>query len=443
MHERRWDHRRQRDVRGLPVMRAASITRSILTTLLFVACESPEKRGATYVHGREPIGTVRQSYDGALSDSLAVNTFRNIHRLFPTRSVEPSATPRALPPSPRPLSAVRFTDRDSTYDLDRYLELNRVAAVLVLDSGRIALERYRFGNGPRTRWMSMSIAKSVSSTLVGAALRDGLIRSLDDSITHYVPTLAGSAYDGVTIRDVLMMSSGVQWTERYTDPTSDRRRLLDAQISQVPGAALAVMRSLPRAAPPGTRNNYSTGETQVLAEVLRGAVKIPLAEYLSAKIWRPAGMETEARWWLDSPDGVEIGGSGISATLRDYGRFGQFVLEQGIAGNDTILSPGWMAEAGSPTVLRDGTPLDYGYMWWTALTPEEARDHAFTAEGIHGQYVYVNPTAQVVIVVWSAQPKPTGGAVVNDHAFFAAVVAAIRPGRAPTSPSVVTATQVR
>ena len=180
-----------------------------------------------------------------------------------------------------------------------------------------------------------------------------------------------------------------------------------------------------------TMDVFTPRQNANVAEVLRGAVKIPLAEYLSAKIWRPAGMEAEARWWLGSPDGVEIGGSGISATLRDYGRFGQFVLEQGIVGPDTILPAGWVAEAGSPKVLRDGTPLDYGYMWWTPLTAAATRDHAFTAEGIHGQYVYVNPAAQVVIVVWSAQPKPTGGAVVNDHAFFAAVVAALRPAAPP------------
>lgn len=407
------------------------------------ACRTDAPPSSAYPHETERIGTVRESYDGTLSPELAVNTFRNIHRLFPTRSVAPSATPRPLPPAPLPLGTLRFSDGDSTYDLDRYLELNRVAAVLVLDAGRIALERYRLGNGPRTRWMSMSVAKSVSSTLVGAALRDGLIGSLDDSVTHYVAALVGSAYDGVTIRDVLMMSSGVQWSERYTDSTSDRRRLLDAQISQRPGSALDVMRSLARAAPPGTRNNYSTGETQVLAEVLRSAVKVPLAAYLSAKIWQPAGMESEARWWLDSPDGVEIGGSGLSATLRDYGRFGQFVLEQGVVGTDTMLPLGWVPEASSPKVLRGGAPLAYGYMWWTAATRAAERDHAFTAEGIHGQYVYVNPAAQVVIVVWSAQPKPTGGAMVNDHAFFAAVVEAIRPGRAPTSPRVVTATQMR
>jgi CubicO group peptidase (beta-lactamase class C family) len=224
---------------------------------------------------------------------------------------------------------------------------------------------------------------------------------------------------------VLMMSSGVQWNERYTDPASDRRRLLEAQISQVPGSALDVMRSLPRAAAPGTVNTYSTGETQVLAEVLRSAVGRPLAEYLSERIWRSAGMEAEALWWLDSPDGTEIGGSGISATLRDYARFGQFVLEEGVVNGVAILPRGWVKEAGAATRLRDGSVLDYGYMWWTPTHPDARRDAAFTAQGIHGQYIYVNPAARVVIVVWSAQPQPTGGAVVDDDAFFAAVVAAL------------------
>lgn len=401
--------------------------RSLLTLLLLggVAC-ARDVREAAYPHEQEPIGTVRESYDGTLSDSLAVNTFRNIHRLFPTRVVKPADAPPALPLAARGIDEVSFSDRDSTYDLNRYLELNKVSGLLVLHDGQIALERYRLGNGPRTRWMSMSVAKSISSTLVGAALQDGLIRSLDDSVTRYVPSLAGSAYEGVTLREVLMMSSGVQWNERYTDPTSDRRRLLEAQISQVPGSALDVMRSLPRAAAPGTVNNYSTGETQVLAEVLRSAVGRPLAEYLSERIWRPAGMEAEALWWLDSPDGTEIGGSGISATLRDYGRFGQFVLEEGLVNGVAVLPPGWMKEAAAPTRLRDGSALDYGYMWWTATHPEARRDGAYSALGIHGQYIYVNPAARVVIVVWSAQPQPTGGGVVDDEMFVAAVVAALR-----------------
>ena len=230
---------------------------------------SPSARPPAYPHRNEPIGTVRQIYDGVLTPAMAVNTFRNIDRLFPTRTVARSSRPLPLPRAAVPLKDVRFNDQGKQYDLDTYLELNRIAAMLILQDGRVKLERYQFGNSGRTRWMSMSVAKSITSTLVGAALKDGFIRSLSDSVTRYVPSLRGTAYDGVSVRDVLMMASGVRWNETYSDPTSDRRRLLEAQISQVPGSALAVMKRLPRAAPPGTTSNYNTGETQVVAEVLR------------------------------------------------------------------------------------------------------------------------------------------------------------------------------
>lgn len=379
-----------------------------------------------YPHAGEPIGTVRQIYDGALSPELAVNTFRNIDRLFPTRRIPHAAKPWPLPSAAAPLGDVSFTDRGIAHHLEDYLELNRVAGLLVLDHGRIALERYRFGNGPRTRWMSMSIAKSITSTLIGAAVKQGAIASLFDSVTHYVPALGGSAYDGVTIRDVLMMASGVRWNETYTDPRSDRRRLLEAQISQISGSALAVMRSLPRAAAPGAVNNYNTGETQVAGLVLRSAVGQPLAAYLGDRIWSRFGMEADANWWLDSPDGDEIGGSGISATLRDYGRFGLFMLANGVAAGDSILPAGWVAEATTPKTLGNGMPLDYGYLWWTAPTAAAHRDGAFAAEGIYGQFLYVNPAAQVVIVVWSARALPVGADAIDDWAFFDAVTAALR-----------------
>jgi hypothetical protein len=387
---------------------------------------APAPSPRVYPHEAEAIGTVRQSYDGALTPELAVSTFRNIHRLFPSRVIRHGGTPRALPAATQPLGAITFRDGDSTRTLDDYVRLNRVAGLLVLKDGAVRLERYEFGNTAATRWMSMSVAKSITATLVGAALHEGLIRSLDDSVTRYVPRLAGSAYEGVTIRDVLMMASGVQWTETYTNPASDRRKLLEAQISQVPGSAMAVMAGLPRAAPPGTKNTYSTGETQVIGEVVRGAVKRPLADYLADRIWRPAGMEADGTWWLDSPDGVEIGGSGIGATLRDYARFGQFVLEDGVAGGTRYLPEGWSREAGSPKVLRDGTPLHYGYLWWPSTTEVGRRDGAFAAKGIHGQWVHVNPVARVVIAVWGAQVHPTADGRVNDEVVFDAMVAALR-----------------
>ncbi len=413
----------------------SGIARSLATTLLVTGASralsaqiGPTTASArAYPHATEPIGAVRQVYDGALTLTEAVNTFRNIDRLFPTRVVPASLRPMPLPPSATPLRTLLFRVAGKRYDLEDYLELNRVAGLLVLHDGRVALERYRYGNSARTRWMSMSIAKSITSTLIGAAVKQGHIGSLSDPVVRYVPSLAGSAYDGVSVRDVLMMSSGVRWTETYTDPSSDRRRLLEAQISQTPGSALAVMRSLSRAAAPGTVNTYSTGETQVAGEIVRRAVGRPVATYLSERIWGKFGMEADANWWLDSPDGVEIGGSGFSATLRDYGRFGVFLQRGGVAGGESILPEGWIREATTPKVLRGGTPLSYGYLWWTGTTPRSQRDSAYAAIGIYGQGIYINPVAQVVMVVWGAQRAPTGGDVIDDWVFFDALVDALAP----------------
>ena len=139
------------------------------------------------------------------------------------------------------LGPITIKDGGKEYNLEQFLELNRVSGLLVLADGRIKIERYRLGNTDRTRWMSMSIAKSITSTLIGVALKEGLIDSLSDPVTKYVPALLGSAYDGVSLRNVLMMASGVRWNETYTDPQSDRRRLLEAQIAQKPGGLLEVM----------------------------------------------------------------------------------------------------------------------------------------------------------------------------------------------------------
>jgi CubicO group peptidase (beta-lactamase class C family) len=379
-----------------------------------------------YAHAAEAIGTVREIYDGVLAPDMAVTTFRNIDRLFPSRTIARSTRPRPLLPADEPLTSVTITDEGVRYGLEQFMELNRVAGLLILQDGRVKLERYRFGNTERTRWMSMSVAKSVTSTLFGAALHDGLILSLADPVTGYVPSLMGSAYDGVTVRDVLMMSSGVRWSETYTDPASDRRHLLEAQIAQRPGGAMAVMRALPRAAPRGTVNRYSTGETQIAGEVLYRALGGPLSDYLHDKIWEPYGMEADATWWLESPNGVEIGGSGFNAVLRDYGRLGQFILEDGVINGERVLPEGWVREASTPKVLIGGTPLDYGYLWWTGTSQADRRDRAFSGEGIHGQFLYINPATRVVIVIWSARPQPSGGAVVDEWAFFDAVSEALR-----------------
>src|SRR5262249_40425870 len=221
--------------------------------------------------------------------------------------------------------------------------------------------------------------------------------------------------------------SGVKWNETYTDPRSDRRRLLEAQISQQPDAAVAVMKSLARAAPPGTVNNYSTGETQIAGIVLHGAINRPLADDLSERIWSRFGMEDDATWWLASPNGMEIAGSGFSARLRDYARFGLFFLNGGVAQGQHLLPDGWVQEASTPKVLKGGKKLEYGYFWWPAWSTDATPDPhgAFSAIGIFGQYLYINPTEHVVIAQWSARSKPEGRDVIDDMDFFAAASAAL------------------
>ncbi len=365
------------------------------------------------------IGSVRDMYDGTLPASIEVNTFRHIDRVFPSAIVKHGSGVRPLPQSSRQLRDVSFVSSGRRLHLPDYIRLNRIAGLLVLKDGQIALERYELGNTPHTRWVSFSVVKSITSTLAAAAIHDGLIGGLDDPVTRYLPQLRRSAYDGATIRNVLQMASGVRWNEAYTDPLSDRRKMLDLQLQQRPGALLQFMASLPRAAQPGTEWNYNTGETYVLGSLVRQAVKRPLSQYLSDKIWSRFAMEEDATWWTESPGGVEFGGSGFAATLRDYGRFGQFVLEGGVAGGHQVVPSGWFPNAGQPKPVG-GQLIPYGYMWWS----EPGR--AFRAFGIFGQSIYVNPTQHVVIVVWGAQQKPTGSAVVSDSAFFAGVLQALR-----------------
>jgi CubicO group peptidase (beta-lactamase class C family) len=344
-------------------------------------------------------------YDGKLDFKTQVDTFRNIDKVFPSRVIPHGGAPYPLPVMGKPLQKVAM--------LEQYLEQNRVAGLLVLKDGKIALERYRFGNNRQSRWVSWSIAKSITSTLVGAALQDRSIGSLDDPVTKYLPHMRGSAYEGATVRHVLTMSSGVRWNEAYMDPKSDRRKMLEIQQQQRPGAILDYLRTLPRAAQPGTRWNYSTGETHVLGAILRAAIKRPLSDYLGEKIWRKFAMEADATWWLEAPDGLEVGGSGFSATLRDYGRFGQFVLNGGKAGGQQITPAGWFPDAGMPKIAG------YGYMWWNA-------GEAFQGVGIFGQYLYVHPKERVVVVVQSARQTPTGSTIISDQRFFDEVVRALR-----------------
>lgn len=364
-------------------------------------------------------------------------TFRNQDQTRPVRAIRRGASVRALPPHARQLGALTYVGAGGKGALDDYMARRRTAGLLVMKRGEIALERYGMGNTPESRWTSFSTAKSMTATLAGAALHDGSIRSLDDPSERYLPALKGSAYEGVTVRNVLRMCSGVAWKEDY-DPAgvSEVVRLGAVLAARRPDGVLDLMRSLPRAAPQGTRFNYSTGESCLLGAIVAAAVGRPLADYYAEKVWGPAGMEADGYWQLESERGLELAGLGVSARLRDFGRFGQFVLEDGVAPDGRrVLPKGWRDLAGQPDTaatgfgrLQPGYPLGYGYQWW--VLPRQAgsvHDGAFTAQGIFGQFVYVNPREQVVAAVWSAWRKAwEDDAELETYALLGAAVEALR-----------------
>ncbi len=373
----------------------------------------------------QDIATLREVYNGAMRPDVEVRTFARTDELLPMRLVQKGSVARALPMAKTQLSNVKFEADGKKYDLFDYLAMNRVVGMLILKNGEVVLEDYELGVGPKTLWPSYSVAKSATSTLIGAALQDGSIASLDDPVTKYVPVLKGGGYEGVSVRNVIQMASGVKWDETYTDPKSDRRKMLELQLQQKPGLILPFMSSLPKAGAPGTIWNYNTGETFIVGAVIEGATHKPLAQYLSEKIWRPWGMESDAKWQLESPNGMGFGGGGLLATLRDFGRIGLLVQADGVIDGNRVVPPGWFDEAGSGKEVG-GKHVDYGYLWWPVPKGDPVHEGAFAGIGIFGQHLYINRKEKVVIVVLSARPKPTGADVVDDNAFFGAVVKSLR-----------------
>ncbi len=340
--------------------------------------------------------------------------FRALDRiplLAKARVIPAAASPSPLPPG-APLKL--------PLDLDAFMAGQRSAAVLVVHDGRLRLERYGLGFDAAGRWTSFSVAKSMTSTLVGAALRDGHIRSMDDKLTQYIPEMKGSAYDEVSVRQLLTMTSGVRWNEDYGDPNSDVARFNNHKPEPGVDALVSYLRQLPRAVPAGTRWNYSTGETNLVGVLVSRATGKPLAQYLSEKVWGPAGMEQPATWIL-SRTGQEISGCCIQAASRDFARFGQFILNGARAGGQPVVPEGWLAEA-TTTRAEIGQPgRGYGYQWWTNA------DGSFSARGIFGQGIFIDPQRKLVVVLnanWGggASDRTAGAA---REAFYRAVQQAV------------------
>ncbi len=349
--------------------------------------------------------------------------YRSAEKLMPYETVKRGAKIHPLPDG-KPLGDVAIKVGDKTLSIDDYMAAYEVSGLLVIKDGQLILERYALGRGPQDRWTSFSVAKSVTSTLVGAAIQDGFIKSLDDPVTAYVPELKGGGYDGVTVRQLISMSSGVKWNEDYTDPKSDVAKVGLSVIEPGVNPVVSYMRHLPREAAPGSRFHYSTGETDLVGVLVSNAVGKPLSQYLSEKIWAPYGMEQDA-FWLEDAGGHERGGCCLSMTLRDYGRVGLFILGGGKAGGKQVVSTTWTKEATSSHILVDPAKPDdggYGYFWWAYPKTE-----SYEAIGIFGQSITTYPKDRLVIAVNSAFRDADTAELHNArHSLTAAIQAAAK-----------------
>jgi CubicO group peptidase (beta-lactamase class C family) len=393
-------------------MKATRIALGLLAVLVVAACAGwlsldKETRGllATLPTNRDVLFWSQAQRDAA---------FRALDRLpvlAKARVVPAGATPSPLPAgSPLKLPL----------DVDAYMAGQRSAALLVVHDGKLRLERYGLGFDRNGRWTSFSVAKSITSTLVGAAIRDGYIKSMDDKVSDYLPEMKGSAYDEVSIRQLLTMTSGVRWNEDYADPNSDVALFNKHQPEEGVDALVSYLRRLPREAAAGTRWHYSTGETNLVGVLLGRATKKPLATYLSEKIWVPAGMAQPATWILNRT-GNEISGCCIQAAPQDLARLGLFILGGARVDGKSIVPEGWLAEATSTRADTDRPGRGYGYLWWTYS------DGSFAARGIFGQGLFIDPKRKLVI---ASNANWAGGATDRSasearEAFYRAVQKAV------------------
>jgi CubicO group peptidase (beta-lactamase class C family) len=378
----------------------------LLSALLGAAASRAEPDEALLGKARDyPVGDRRTWYSVAfrVGSWSAMDQVRGLH----ARTVAPAARPLVLPAMAQP-PQITYRYRNAAYALDDYLAHQRVTGLLVLKDGEIVAERYRYGRTADARFLSFSMAKSITSLLVGAAQARGLIASLDDRADLYAKELAGTAYGATTVRQLLRMSSGLTFTERY-DGSDDVARL-SRGFAGAPGGALAVLRSVAeRHAPAGEKFVYASAESAVLGRVLHGATGRTIADLTREWLWQPLGAEREA-FWLTGSEGEEGTWAYFNATLRDWARLG-LLARDGTADNVQVLPRGYLLEATDPQRQprafqpRQATPyFGYGYQFW--LFP--MRQRTFSFQGVHGQAVFIQPSSGIVMVQTAAWLRASG-----------------------------------
>ena len=328
--------------------------------------------------------------------------FNRVYELFPTSNLAPSNNPSSFEIESMIELPNSFVYESRSVDVNEYLDRTDVSALLILKDGKIRYENYWLTGGREVKWISMSVGKSFVSALIGIALDQGHIKSIQDPVTIYVPQLKDSAYDGVSIKDILQMSSGASWNEDYGDPNSDINR--SVRIFALGGSLDEFAASLTNENEPGTFNRYNSTDTQVLGMLLREATGTSVTEFMQKMLWDPIGAEDNAYWLLDS-ENMEVAYGGLNATARDYAKLGELYRLRGRMNNKQIIPEKWVDESVRPDAphLMPGEnpmsdyPLGYGYQWWI---PDESGD--YMAIGVYNQFIYVSPKNNSVVVQLAA-----------------------------------------
>ncbi len=335
-----------------------------------------------------------------------VGSLSHLDEIFLGRLVRKAPVPSRLSRVAEPRITWTFEGVDLT--LDDYLARNSTTGLLVACDDTILIERYQYGRTDGHRLTSWSMAKTVTAMLIGIAISDGYIRSVDDPAGAYVPELAAREYGWTSLRHLLQMSSGVRFSEAYDGRDDVATLAANTYRLQGPGGPSAITPFNERDAAPGTRFSYASAETQVLGLVLARAVGRPVAEYLEEKIWWPIGAEADATWLIDN-SGQEAAFAGINAVLRDYGRLGLLLAHDGNWRGRTVIPASWVMDA---TTVRDDQPhlrpgtatpiLGYGYQTW--ILPTQRR--MFMLWGIRGQRIFVYPEKKLVMVNTAVHQVP-------------------------------------
>ncbi|MFK7975846.1 MAG: serine hydrolase domain-containing protein [Halioglobus sp.] len=330
--------------------------------------------------------------------------FRNMQRFVPTSTMHAAKSPQDMGKNTNSLTfSGEFLGKQTS--LDAFVEFSNTSALLVIKSGEIVYERYAHGDASDSLHTSFSVAKSFVSALIGIAIAEGHIDSVDDPIRKYLPALTSKTFDGVTIAHVLTMSSGTQFNETYTDPDSDINRM---GVMTQTMSYLEYINTLERAHAPGTYNHYASINTQLLGILLVTVTGQSLTDYMQAKLWTPMGMEHDGLWVLDE-QGYELAMGGLAASARDYAKLGLLYLNNGKRGKQQIVPMQWVQDSVTPNGAHllpgdnpaSSNPSGYSYQWWTPRTP----DGDYLARGIWGQNIYVHPGNEVVIVKLAADEK--------------------------------------